>query len=140
MGFFSRKDSTPPAVASPARQERGRAARVAGYDAEGMAAQYLLDQGVQVLTRNFRCKSGEIDLVGKEGDVLIFAEVRLRIHAGFGGPAESITASKRRRIALAANFWLLQNPRFGNHPCRFDCVLMTGPTSIEWIRDAFRLD
>ena len=140
MSFFSRKDSTPPATSLPERQERGRTARVSGYDAEAAAAIFLQKQGVRILARNVRCKGGEIDLVGKDERTLIFIEVRLRKNTRFGGAAESVTITKQRRITLAARFFLFRNPAMAELPCRFDCVLMNAPDNFDWLRDAFRLD
>ena len=140
MSFFSRQDSTPLAAPLPERQERGRAARTSGYDAEAAAAEFLQAQGVSILGRNVRCKGGEIDLVGKDQGTLVFIEVRLRKSARFGGAAESVTVTKQRRITLAARYFLFRNPAMAELPCRFDCVLMNAPGNFDWLRDAFRLD
>ncbi len=107
----------------------------AGQAAENQAVQYLERAGLSMLVRNYRCRGGEIDIICRDGKVLVFVEVRLRRHAGFGGAAASITASKQRRIILAAEHYLA---RQGWHQCacRFDCVLLDGQ-QIEWLRDAF---
>jgi putative endonuclease len=104
--------------------------------AESLAAQYLEAQGLTLAARNYRCRFGEIDIVAREGDTLVFVEVRRRRSEAFGGAAESITAAKRLRIIKAARHYLgrLRNPP----PCRFDAVLIRGePPRIEWIRNAF---
>lgn len=105
-----------------------------GAAAEALAARYLTDRGLTVVERNFRVRGGEIDLICRDGPVVVFVEVRLRQHTGFGGPAASITAAKRARLILAASHWLA---RHGERPCRFDCVLSDG-RRIEWLQDAFR--
>ena len=109
-------------------------------------ARHLLDhhgirvqQGLKVIQRNFRVRGGEIDLICRNGDTVIFVEVRLRSNRQFGGAAGSITAQKQRRLIIAARHWLLVN---GDAPCRFDCVLLDrlDGASIEWLRGAFSAD
>jgi putative endonuclease len=109
-----------------------------GAAGEAVAAAYLQRQGLSVIARNFRVRGGELDLICKEKNVIVFIEVRLRSHADFGGAAASITTSKQRRIILAAQHWLTQQ-RLHDAPCRFDCVLINGG-QLEWIRNAFTAD
>ncbi|MFZ3036601.1 MAG: YraN family protein [Rugosibacter sp.] len=109
-----------------------------GAAGEAAAAAYLQQQGLAIVARNFRVRGGELDLICKEKNVTVFIEVRLRSHANFGGAAASITASKRRRIILAAQHWLTQY-HLHDAPCRFDCVLIDSG-QLEWIRDAFTAD
>jgi putative endonuclease len=108
-----------------------------GQVAEAVAAEFLTRQGLAILHRNFRCRFGEIDLIARDGDALVFVEVRMRGRSDFGTAAETITAAKRTRLLKAAGFYLSgqrTTPR-----CRFDAVLVTGAECrIEWIRDAFR--
>ena len=73
-----------------------------GAAAEALAAEYLSARGLAIVARNYRCRGGEIDLIARDGDTLVFVEVRLRSSTAFGGAAAGITAAKRRRIALAA--------------------------------------
>lgn len=112
-----------------------------GQMAENAAARFLEQRRLVVLARNYRCRGGEIDLVCRDGRTLVFVEVRLRRNAGFGGAAASITATKQRRIVLAAQHYLAAS---GKHDpdCRFDCVLIDGADvqRIEWIRNAFSAD
>ncbi len=112
--------------------------KVIGDRAEDRAARFLEKRGFAVLTRNFRCRGGEIDLVCRDGKVLVFVEVRMRRNASYGGAGASITASKQRRIVLAAQHYLLAQSR-PDCDCRFDCILLDGE-KIEWIRDAFSAD
>ncbi len=105
-----------------------------GRAAEALAADHLARHGLKVLARNYRCRGGEIDLVCRDGTTLVFVEVRLRTSRDFGGAAESITAAKQRRIALAARHYLAGKPW---PACRFDAVLLDG-AHIEWIRNAFQ--
>ena len=109
-------------------------AQVRGGNAECRAADYLERRGVAIVARNFRCRVGEIDLVAREGDVLVFVEVRMRAEGHFGGALESITPRKQRRIAAAAGMYLRQ---FSRPPrCRFDVVAMEHG-DIRWLKGAF---
>ena len=109
-----------------------------GTIAEGLAARFLERQGLRILARNHRCAGGEVDLVCRERDAIVFVEVRLRRNADYGGAAASITRSKQGRVALAAEHYL--STHGGREAdCRFDCILLDrlSETAIEWIRDAF---
>ena len=114
---------------------------VIGQQAEDKAARFLEKRGLHVLARNFRCRGGEIDLVCRDGKVLVFVEVRLRRNAAYGGAAASVTPTKQRRIILAAQHYLMTHS-LANSDCRFDCVLLNDVSAnhIEWLRDAFTLD
>lgn len=114
-----------------------------GAQAEALAARALTRAGLTMLARNVRCRGGEIDLIAEHGEVVVFIEVRLRRHGGFGGAAESIDFRKQARVVLAAQHWLMgAGARYQNRPCRFDVVLMSGlgPGQLEWIKDAFSAD
>jgi putative endonuclease len=106
-----------------------------GAQAEALAADFLGRRGLSLVTRNFRTRFGEIDLVMRDGDTLVFVEVRLRAPSRFGGAAASITAAKRGRLVAAAEGYLAQLGR--EPPCRFDAVLLDGldPARIAWERD-----
>ena len=107
-----------------------------GREAEGRAAAYLASCGLREISRNFRVRGGEIDLIFRDGKVLVFVEVRQRSRSDFGGAAASITARKRQRLILAAQHYLLKHP---DTDCRFDCVLIEGDR-LEWLRNAFSAD
>ena len=112
-----------------------------GQLAEERAARFLQARGLTVLTRNFRCRGGEIDLVCRDGKSLVFVEVRLRRNSAFGGAGASITITKQRRLILAAQHYLAAHAK-ADSDCRFDCILLDGhaESDIEWIRDAFSAD
>ncbi|THF61909.1 YraN family protein [Pseudothauera nasutitermitis] len=117
-------------------QARGRAA-------EELAARHLARQGVRILARNVHCRGGEIDLIGLHDGTLVFFEVRLRADERFGGAADSLTARKRRRVVLAARWWLAGAGRaHAERPCRFDAILLRAldETTLRWIRGAFDAD
>ena len=105
-----------------------------GREAEERAARYLESHGQREILRNFRVRGGEIDLICRDGKVLVFVEVRQRSRSDFGGAGASITASKRRRIVLAAQHYLLSWRVLP--PCRFDVVAVDGE-EIEWLPAAF---
>ena len=107
-----------------------------GSAAERLAASYLIQQGLVVSQRNYRCRYGEIDIIARDGATLVFVEVRQRASESFGGAAESITAAKRARLVAAARHYLA---RLRSIPaCRFDAVLVRGqPPRVDWIRNAF---
>jgi len=107
----------------------------AGPRAEALAADFLLQQGLTIVGRNFRTRFGEIDLIAKDGRTLVFVEVRLRSSQRFGGAVESITSAKRARMVAAAREYLARTP--GEPACRFDAVLMQrlDAASIDWRRN-----
>lgn len=115
-----------------------------GRDAERAAAEFLQARGLRPVARNFRCRGGEVDLVMRHGEHLVFVEVRYRRSERFGNAAESVVASKRRRLLHAAEYYLLREHRTGNPPpVRFDVVAVRpqqGGLHLEWIVDAFRAD
>lgn len=111
--------------------------QVIGKRAEDLAARFLEQRGLKVLARNFRCRGGEIDLVCRDGESLVFVEVRLRRNVHYGGAGASITARKQMRIILAARHYLAAHGG-ADGDCRFDCVLLgSDANAIEWERDAF---
>lgn len=109
----------------------------AGDAAEQVVADHLLRAGCRLLARNARYAEGEIDLVVQERDVVAFVEVRLRSSQRFGGAGASVDRAKRRRMARAAQHWLLQHYGERWPACRFDVATVDGDGTIEWIRDAF---
>jgi len=103
-----------------------------GEQAEALAAAFVEDQGLRIVARNYRCRYGELDLIARDGDTLVFIEVRRRTGSRFGGAAASIDASKREKLLKTARHYLaaLSPPP----PCRFDAVLLSGESSrIEWL-------
>ncbi|MBL8485862.1 MAG: YraN family protein [Rhodocyclaceae bacterium] len=129
--------SSSPSAPGQAPSAGGRQA--AGALAEDAAARYLEGRGLRVAARNFRVRGGEIDLICRDGDAIVFVEVRSRSQAGYGGAAASITARKQARVVLAARHWLAAHPAEARRPCRFDCVCLDGGR-LEWLRDAFAAD
>ena len=106
-----------------------------GSQYECMAAEYLEKQGVVILEKNYQARQGEIDLIGKDRDYLIFVEVKYRRNADSGVPAEAVTLQKQRHIRMTAQYYLYSR-RYGDIPCRFDVVSILAQ-EIQWIKDAF---
>jgi len=108
----------------------------AGDQAERIAAGYLQRKGLALIETNYRCRWGEIDIVLRDRDTIVFTEVKLRRSRSFGGTAYSVAPRKQARIIAAARHYLAGKKEM---PCRFDVVLLERlePPRIEWIRDAF---
>ncbi len=106
-----------------------------GAQAEQLAAQFLQRHGLTLVQTNYRCRFGEIDLILREKETLVFAEVRLRTRGNFGGAAASIDARKQQRLVLTAQHYLASLPSVP--PCRFDAMLLDGAGNIDWIKNAF---
>ncbi|ACY15024.1 YraN family protein [Haliangium ochraceum] len=112
--------------------------RARGQRGEDRAAEILLGAGYSIVERNYRCRLGEIDIVAREGDCLVFVEVRARSSARWGGALATVDAAKQRRIArVAAHYLAARRPRY--EACRFDVLGLTGD-QVELVRDAFRVD
>lgn len=107
-----------------------------GASAERSAAELLLAAGYQIVERNFRCKAGELDIVARDGDVLVFVEVRSRSDDEHGAAVEMIRRTKQRRVARVAAYYLATvEPSYDE--CRFDVVAITAGEPV-LIQDAFR--
>lgn len=117
----------------------GRAQQGAAVEAAAQA--HLHAAGLRTVASNAHYRGGELDLVMRDHDTLVFVEVRYRASARFGGGAASVDLRKRRKLALAAQLFLAAHPEFAALPCRFDVVDAAGdPPQLHWLRDAFRLD
>lgn len=107
--------------------------QIEGDAAEERALQFLQEQGLELVERNFRCKGGEIDLIMRERNTLVFVEVRKRADSRYGGAAASVTGRKQARLTIAAHTFL---QRYRMPPaCRFDVIAMDGDV-INWLRNA----
>ena len=113
-------------------------AQKTGSQAESLARAYLERHGLRLITQNWLCRHGELDLVMLDGDTVVFVEVRYRKHAAWGGALESVDGRKRQRLVLAAELFLQRESRWGRQPCRFDVVAIgPGDTGLNWLRNAF---
>lgn len=110
--------------------------KVAGNEGENLAAAYLKEQGVRILARNFRCRQGEIDIIGKEGNYLVFFEVKYRKNKECGNPEEAVDMRKQQKICRTAAYYRSFYQIAEDTPVRYDVVTILGER-IEWIRNAF---
>ena len=116
--------------------------RGVGNNYEERAARWLQAKGLQLLQRNFQRKTGEIDIIARDGDHLVFIEVRSRSNPRYSSAAASVDRRKQQRIARTAQLYLQQYPCAAKLPCRFDVVAFEPRQSpadegINWIRGAF---
>lgn len=112
--------------------------RQLGDEAEHRALQYLERKGLTLVTRNFSCRRGEIDLIMQDADCLVFVEVRMRNNPDHGSGADTVTRSKMRKLAITAEVFLNSQQIPENLDCRFDVVSVDD--KIDWIQHAFTLD
>jgi putative endonuclease len=112
----------------------------AGNAAETVALAHLQAHGLQLVQRNARFKVGEIDLVMRDGETVVFVEVRLRNASGWGDGFDSVDRRKRRKLVRAAQAWLAGRPALADATCRFDVVAVRGSgvgASVDWQPAAF---
>lgn len=113
-----------------------------GRLAESLALEHLAARGLHLVTRNFRCRAGEIDLVMRDGEALVFVEVRYRRTSRFVTPPETVDSFKQRKLLRAAAFFLARHRQCRDLTMRFDVVSLVGPLpdgiALQWLRDAFR--
>ncbi|SDX76617.1 putative endonuclease [Allochromatium warmingii] len=125
-------------MSTPSSRRRPRPNSAAiGAAKERLAEAFLIERGLTPLARNYRCRGGEIDLVMRDAQTLVFVEVRYRRSAQFGTAAATVDARKQQRLIQAAQQYLQQHPTA--LACRFDVVAIDGQDRIEWIRQAFML-
>ena len=110
--------------------------RELGRRYELFAADYLKKQGYRIVELNFCCRQGEVDIIARDKDVLVFIEVKYRKNLHSGAPAEAVDAKKQQKIRSAARYYLYRKGYGEDVPCRFDVAAFTGGS---WtiIRNAF---
>jgi putative endonuclease len=112
-----------------------------GQRAENIAADFLRDQGLDILERNYLRRVGELDIIARERDVLVIAEVRTRGTDRYGGAAASVDPRKQLRLIRATSQLLQQRRDLSHLAVRFDVVAVSGidglSPRIDWIRHAF---
>lgn len=120
----------------------GGEARRLGQWGEDQVAEELRREGWTVITRNFRCRMGEIDIIAENGRYLAFVEVKLRKNDRFGAACEAVTPSKRRKLLAAAQYYLMRHPT--ELQPRFDVAEVYAPQGdhtekpdISYIENAF---
>lgn len=103
---------------------------------EAKAAEYLMQLGYKLIEKNYRCRTGEIDLIGIERGCLCFIEVKYRKDSKIGDPLEAVDIRKQRKIIQTAQYYLLTHPRYRGWKCRFDVVGILAD-QIHLVKDAF---
>ena len=114
-----------------------------GQFAENLALNYLQEQGLTRLQENFSCKYGEIDLIMRDNEFIVFIEVRYRKKTQFGHPLETINYSKQKKIIKTVQYFLLKNPEFNQLACRIDAVALNSQDKsrqdhIDWVKNAIQ--
>lgn len=113
-------------------------AREKGAFAEEKALTYLKKQGLKPVTQNYTCRLGEIDLIMRDGEYLVFVEVRSRVSAAFGGGIASITYAKQQKVIKSALHYMMTHKAMSQCAMRFDVISIDGKVeSLTWIKDAF---
>lgn len=122
----------------------GNSTRVTGAQYEGIALAHLESNGLQLIERNFNCRHGEIDLIMRSGDTVVFVEVRYRRGSAsamnYGDGIDSVGAAKRAKLVRAAGVFLSTHPRLADRTCRFDVLAISGDIAtpvIDWRPNAF---
>lgn len=93
-----------------------------GGRGEEAAASYLISKKYAILARQYRCRAGEIDLVARDGDTIVFAEVKTRRSLRFGLPSEAVDRRKRQRMMRSAAWYMTSMALPADTPCRFDVI------------------
>lgn len=107
-----------------------------GTQKELFASDFLRESNVEILEMNFRCKSGEIDIIGIDNDYLVFYEVKFRSDTRYGYPEEAVNLRKQNRIHRASQYFMLIHNIPDNTPIRYDIISILG-NQIKHIRNAF---
>lgn len=111
--------------------------KLLGSVGEKRAAEFLTDNGYEILAKNFKTHVGEIDLIAEKDEVIVFVEVKTRSSSAFGAPSEAVGSRKRKKYAMVAQEYLL-NARRGDVPCRFDVIEIENER-INHIENAFSI-
>ena len=104
--------------------------RELGRRYELFAADYLKKQGYRIVELNFCCRQGEVDIIARDKDVLVFIEVKYRRNLGRGAPEEAVTPAKQRKICRTAEYYCLRYGYGEETPCRFDVIGILGTEMI----------
>lgn len=117
--------------------------KVLGKSGEDRAVSFLRQKGYFILARNFRTRLGEIDIIAKEKDTIVFVEVKTRRSLRYGRPCEAVSRHKQFKMRITAQSYLAQK-RLWESPCRFDIIEILdasgGTEKLQHLRGAFWLD
>lgn len=109
--------------------EKGRAYEETAY-------KYLEKAGMKMLEKNFRCRQGEVDLIGLHKGCLVFVEVKYRKHAGSGMPEEAVGDAKQKKICKTSDYFRMKHPKLARFQVRYDVLALCGE-EIRWHQNAF---
>ena len=112
-----------------------------GLGYERLALNYLRQSGLVFIQKNIRYRFGELDLVMRDNETIVFIEVKYRATNTFGGALSSVTYQKQQRLEKAALAWLAEHNRSDMEPCRFDLVAITGKNcnlQFQWLKNIFQ--
>lgn len=110
--------------------------RKTGTEKEELAAAFLAEKGFRITERNFRCRQGEIDIIGYDGEYLVFAEVKYRSSLAFADPLAAVDARKIKKICRVADYYRYQKQIPDHVPIRYDVVGILQEETV-WIKNAF---
>ena len=110
--------------------------RALGARGEGAVVAWYEARGYRIVDRNWRCREGEIDIVARRGDLVVFCEVKTRSSSAFGAPVEAVTWRKQHRLRQLARLWLMSRSGAAPAAMRFDVASVVGGR-IEVVEDAF---
>lgn len=110
--------------------------RELGKKQEEIAMNHLIEHGYKILDKNFFTKTGEIDIIAKHENYLVFIEVKYRINKNMGLPQEAVDFRKIKRISKTALYYMYKNKISSEMPCRFDVIVILD-TEITLIKNAF---
>lgn len=106
-----------------------------GQIAEDQACEFLQKQGLKLLEKNYRCRSGEIDLIMQDKKELVFVEVRYRAKNDYGSALESVDQNKIQKLISAASHYVSKHP--ADLPMRFDVIGFDASLKPNWVSNAF---
>lgn len=110
--------------------------RAIGTDKEETACDYLKKNGIKIKERNFRCRIGEIDIIGYDGAYLVFFEIKYRKTTSKGGAVAAVNIKKQYKICRVTDYYRMIHHCPDNMPIRFDVVAIDGD-EIKWYKNAF---
>lgn len=110
--------------------------RLIGASYEEKATEYLKEAGLRILERNYRIRSGEIDIIAKDQEYIVFVEVKYRKTASLGHPEEAVNFNKIKQICKVANHYRIYKKHSPNQKYRFDVIAVEGD-DIHWYKNAF---
>jgi len=114
--------------------------KLAGEQAETTALKFLISHGLKLIIQNYRVRCGEIDLIMKDNQTIVFVEVRYRKNSEFGSGAETVTYTKQKKLTKAALHYIQKNSKLSKHNFRFDVISISPKGNnfkIDWIDNAF---